>query len=348
MHRSTSYIRFESSRLNGFTLVELLVVIAIIGVLVALLLPAVQAAREAARRSQCTNNIRQLGLALLNYEQAQGQLPAGALHKDPNVNPARLTGRDRNWTATWITQLLPYIEQQAMHDQYDFSENLILPQNMAVTSQPIAALKCPSDDNSFENFTEDGSNCAKGNYAACYNRDDSFSDSDHAADDKIDSRRSAFNAVWQYGAELREIEDGLTNSIFLAEILTLPSTEDVRGAWGHPAGAGFSGDNAPPAVRFGPPSTFYTPNVPALDYDRQDRPPYCDGDFGSGFEDDRLIRCVDGNTDPRANTGTRSRHVAGVQVAIGDGSIQFISNDIDPFIYGALLSVKDGQQVSFD
>ena len=93
---------------RAFTLVELLVVIAIIGILVALLLPAVQAAREAARRTSCTNNIRQLGLALVNYHDAHKTLPFGSGY---------LNAR----TGTWVSAILPYMEEQSLYDRFDFN-----------------------------------------------------------------------------------------------------------------------------------------------------------------------------------------------------------------------------------
>src|SRR5437667_3568664 len=99
----TSY----SSRCRGFTLVELLVVIAIIGVLVSLLLPAVQAAREAARRAQCSNNLKQLSLALHNYENTHNTLP-----------PAGIDSNQMSWTVL----LLPFFEQQALYDQFNFNK----------------------------------------------------------------------------------------------------------------------------------------------------------------------------------------------------------------------------------
>ncbi|MBD14236.1 MAG: hypothetical protein CMJ72_03605, partial [Planctomycetaceae bacterium] len=96
--------KYKISQQGGFTLVELLVVIAIIGVLIALLLPAVQAAREAARRSQCSNNLKQIGLGLLNYESARGHFPPGQ-YKPENVNEKS--------AYSWSVWHLPYIEQQA-------------------------------------------------------------------------------------------------------------------------------------------------------------------------------------------------------------------------------------------
>jgi prepilin-type N-terminal cleavage/methylation domain-containing protein len=92
---------------RGFTLVELLVVIAIIGILVAMLLPAVQAAREAARRSQCTNNLKQLSLAMLTYHQAVGKFPP------PGISSNQVS---------WLVLILPYLEQKPLHDQFDFNQ----------------------------------------------------------------------------------------------------------------------------------------------------------------------------------------------------------------------------------
>src|SRR4029078_10604342 len=116
------------SRKRGFTLVELLVVIAIIGILVALLLPAIQAAREAARRSQCVNKVKQLGLAVLNYQSARKLLPYTST---PNLTLAVKTGACNGAAGTAVSTnglkhhsvfsfILPYMEQQAVYDQIDF------------------------------------------------------------------------------------------------------------------------------------------------------------------------------------------------------------------------------------
>ena len=344
----TSHLRFRTA---GFTLVELLVVIAIIGVLVGLLLPAVQAAREAARRTQCSNGLRQLALGVLNYESARGQLPPGALHNAPDWDPLEAPsvsqlGRDDNWRATWVTLTLPYIEQGNLFDQYNLESNLYAPENIQVTSTPLGILQCPSDDNSSqERFTEDGGIHAKGNYAACFNRDDAFSATDHLQGEF----RAAFNAVHEYGAELREITDGTSNTIILAEILTLPSANDVRGAWGHPAGCAFTADKQltrqgdPPVVVETP---VLTPNANALENGQNDRPAYCDGDIGSAFEFDTQLRCQDGFNDYAANIGSRSRHPGGVHASLADGSIRFVSDNIEPLVWALLLAIQDDNVVA--
>ena len=128
-------------RNRGFTLVELLVVITIIGILIALLLPAVQAAREAARRMQCGNNLKQLGLAMLGHEQAHGFLPGGGWGYNQIADPDRGTGKRQ--PGGWVYCILPYIEQQALHDLgAGLSDKTAT--NRERGSTPISAVNCPS------------------------------------------------------------------------------------------------------------------------------------------------------------------------------------------------------------
>ncbi|MBN2293811.1 MAG: DUF1559 domain-containing protein, partial [Pirellulales bacterium] len=132
------YIRisaYNKSR-QGFTLVELLVVIAIIGILIALLLPAVQAAREAARRMQCTNHLKQLALTAQTFHSSEGHLPAGAYCKGTQIGHCH----------SWLEKLLPFMEQQAIYDQIDFTvDNHIPPNPEALNEKTISTLMCPTD-----------------------------------------------------------------------------------------------------------------------------------------------------------------------------------------------------------
>ncbi len=123
----------DSTSSRGFTLVELLVVIAIIGVLVALLLPAVNAAREAARRTQCVNNLRQLGLGILNYESAWRKFPPGQKRACPTCE-----------SVAWNTFYLPFIEEAAVYDLIDFKRSLLYPANRAAATKRLDVYLCPS------------------------------------------------------------------------------------------------------------------------------------------------------------------------------------------------------------
>ena len=133
---------------RGFTLIELLVVISIIGVLIALLLPAVQSARESARRGQCLNNLKQLGLAVQNYLTLANVLPASTLD---NCVPIRVENSPMNWCTSWTASLLPHLEQQPLFNALNFSVPMfelvppIYGANTTVAITTINTLLCPSE-----------------------------------------------------------------------------------------------------------------------------------------------------------------------------------------------------------
>jgi prepilin-type N-terminal cleavage/methylation domain-containing protein len=129
----TSALRRRRTRGAGFTLVELLVVIAIIGALVALLLPAIQAAREACRRASCQNNLKQIGLAVQHYQSAMGHLP-----------PPKAGDTTYNNRGSTLVLLLPYLEQSAMYARYDLTKDVTDPVNLPITGEAVSAYLCPS------------------------------------------------------------------------------------------------------------------------------------------------------------------------------------------------------------
>jgi prepilin-type N-terminal cleavage/methylation domain-containing protein len=145
---------------RGFTLVELLVVIAIIGVLVAMLLPAVQATREAARRVNCTNNITQLGLALHSYDFHHEALPAGVINPD---GPIRNEPQGQH--VSWTVQILPYLEQNALWRRFDQDAGAYAPENADVRKAHVAVLMCPSYAGTSKNQDE---TIARSTYAGCH------------------------------------------------------------------------------------------------------------------------------------------------------------------------------------
>jgi prepilin-type N-terminal cleavage/methylation domain-containing protein len=152
----------QRSKRRGFTLVELLVVIAIIGILIALLLPAVQAAREAARRSQCTNNLKQVGLALQNYHDTYKSFPPEAIYGNGVLSGSK----QGPYNYTWLFMILPFIEQQPLYDSADLSYPIWVGPSgspQAVASTQVGALQCPSAE---ELQVTDTHNMAYTNYIA--------------------------------------------------------------------------------------------------------------------------------------------------------------------------------------
>lgn len=211
------------SRPGGFTLVELLVVIAIIGVLVALLLPAVQAAREAARRMNCSSNLHQVGIALHNYHDTHGSFPPAAIWKrqDGAVTPQPIDGRNYSWQAL----LLPFLEQGPLHAQIDFRRPFYNAGGLApqVTSDgreivgiSIPTLQCPSDPGFQQNLNNTGVgtggtvNVAWTNYAGAEGYDWWF------------RGNHPLSGVFNLNASvrIRDITDGTSNTIAVAEAST--------------------------------------------------------------------------------------------------------------------------------
>src|SRR5438046_1669421 len=140
--------RLTPSRRQGFTLIELLVVIAIIGVLIGLLLPAVQKVREAAARTQCKNNLKQIGLAFHNYHAAQGSFPPGFASQAATVDGPSL---GPGWG--WAAHLLPYFEQDNLYRQIDFTKDIAHPANAQARMTSLRIFLCPSDNSPRPTFT---------------------------------------------------------------------------------------------------------------------------------------------------------------------------------------------------
>ena len=355
---------------SGFTLVELLVVISVIGVLISLLLPAVQAARETSRRLQCINNIRQIALAALNYETRSGRLPPSATY-DPIEQRFFLPSGPINFTAvdhrvgnpfSWAVVLLPYLEQQNLFDRFDFKRSLF-EQDAEPQSSFVPSYLCPSDEAeglyfSDENLSQ-GKLFAKGNYAA------------YVSPFHIDLQLLYPGALVSTGQPLSRVEDGVSNTIAFSEVRTLNLPADERGAWALPwAGASILSFDMHHLCSSGNPydncahERIYRANP--LSLGRTQRPNVRDGlvvdtihlcENGSAHQlqaDLEEIPCTawggliaGGGTNLLAkgyySASPRSRHPGGVNVAYLDGHTGFILDEVDEYSFAYQISINDGR-----
>jgi prepilin-type N-terminal cleavage/methylation domain-containing protein len=327
----------------GFTLVELLVVIAIIGVLIGLLLPAVQGAREAARRSQCVNNLKQVGLAVLNYETAHGMLPAAGAFAPPSQSlyftfHARIDLKSGT-NHSWLTRLLPYLEQRAVYDQLDFKSHLSSNNPKALSAQPQGLL-CPSADTLGKYFLyrehEAAMLLGKANYAA-WSSPFHVDDFDH------------HGAIWLYQQPLRRVSDGISNTLALSEIRTRDHDGDQRGAWALPwAGSSLlaldlhpqrdirSSDlQAPWPYVFNKLSLGQTqvPNgeLPDMLYE-------CPDPVNEQLEG---MPCETAEEGKYISAAPRSNHRGGVHGCYLDGAVKFIADNVDEIAMGYQICISD-------
>jgi prepilin-type N-terminal cleavage/methylation domain-containing protein/prepilin-type processing-associated H-X9-DG protein len=323
-------------RNSGFTLVELLVVIAIIGILVALLLPAIQAAREAARRTQCVNNLKQLGVATANYHDTHRVLPVG--------NYSCCWG-------TWQMAILPFIEEQQLADLYvwnpkefeffdfdyayyelDLAKNPPV-RNLEVIKHRIPTLTCPSDEPqviSGSTSTELAAGATLHNYVANYGNTNHFGRSCPGLPSAtcVKYLGSPFLGYDQdplaiKGNTFRKIADGLSKTLMFAETVQ-GQQDDLRGYtwWGWSAGF----------------ETAASPNSNDLDFLQQqdycvqvEPNPPCAGASGGNF-----IRAA-----------ARSRHPGGVNAVMCDGSVQYIIDNVDLATWRAASTTR-GEEVYDD
>lgn len=328
-------LRPPGPRRRGFTLVELLVVIAIIGILVALLLPAVQAAREAARRMQCTNNLKQLGLASHNYHDTYKTLPIGGLCtlRRGQCNLARIErpGQQCNGHAgNWIVLELPFLEQTSLFEDYkkQHRQNPSCPldecnEANSYARQILPLTRCPSNPASnIKNITIRSIEAmSRGNYAACFGAGTMR----NSARNQIISGVPAGGAYGpQVTVNMAAIIDGTSNTVALSEVRYTTSTAggtnaDSRGVWAY-YGMGSSSF-----------STGFTPNSK-----RRDEIDRCRDTF--------MAPCFNRNN-YRAIAGARSYHPGGVVAGIADASTRFIPDTVDARVWFALGTRQGGEAV---
>ncbi|MEQ8638925.1 DUF1559 domain-containing protein [Gimesia maris] len=324
-------------RKRGFTLIELLVVIAIIAILIALLLPAVQQAREAARRSTCKNNMKQLGLAMHNYNEIYTSLPIGTQ-----------TGSYPNWRVA----ILPYIDQANVYAQLTRADGYWahsgFPGNTVLYSVRLPVYKCPSNPNGMTNTTDfslsdSNSDASLQSMIIDYvgisgATPDPAGRTNVCTGDVLASSSSNCNTgmlIPYVSRRFRDCTDGTSNTIILAEQSGLVNgtqkSANALGAWHGWANASLSTWNAGTTLPMASGGYYYAAGTTTVRY-----PPNAYWKTGAPTQ---------GASAYSANTILNSHHVGGVHAVLTDGSVRFLSENIDMETLRQLCVRDDGKVV---
>ena len=309
-------------RCRGFTLVELLVVIAIIGILIALLLPAVQSAREAARRIQCVNKMKQLGLALHNYHSTHGSFPSGYISNTATTASDWCYKSATTHGAPWSVLILPYLEQTALYERFDFSrkftstshcpsEGSYSSRNHKAWQTPLSLYQCPSDPGSQPDVNNT-------NYLGVQGGGE-FGD----AACQHNSRVMFFNGVLYHNSKTRisHIADGSSQVFLLGETKYVPTPVHRKG------GTDYGGWASGPRM-----DEYTNPYTLAAAVLQINSVP------GSGGESNS----VGVDLFPQMSKLFGSFHVGGCNFTMSDGSVRFVSETIDLATYQATAVRNDG------
>lgn len=323
---------------RGFTLVELLVVIAIIGILVALLLPAVQKAREAARRTQCVNQLKQLGLAAMNFESSRKHFPHGTYNYVDAVNftPAPYgtydgassgSGPHTQDRRSWFHDLLPHMEESALYDEFEehmktgasalgFAKSDSVVQTLICSSDPIG----PKTETYYGGFGNAQTQGFSGNYVACsgsryFNEVRSGKNALQASADN----NGMFYAVSKVTDA--KVADGMSKTLMFSELILVEDGDnnDIRGRYYNPTHGG---------VHF---TTLEPPNTSV-----EDRFNWCHIDAPEEAP------CI--YTGTNMHVSARSYHTNIVNACYADGSVHTISDSVDVIAYNAMGS-RNGEEV---
>jgi prepilin-type N-terminal cleavage/methylation domain-containing protein/prepilin-type processing-associated H-X9-DG protein len=333
--RMTRPWQVQKSASAGFTLVELLVVITIIGILIALLLPAVQAAREAARRSQCCNNLKQIGVAMLNFENSNGQLPSAA---------GRWNKAGNSWLGhTALLQILPFIEQGALAESFKPDVRWCDPPNAILIAHNISIYCCPSDNASTRKavYRPDYA-YGRSSYAVCSGSTEMYSPQEPAGPWSVSGKKCCNNDGpfrFVMGRSLGEFTDGLSQTILASEVITglgeitgkagQPAADtqaDLRGCWAYPTIGMMYQHRQPPNSKvpdslrlyFCPPESQVSAVNPC--------------EFKTLLKDDDVYQYVT----------ARSMHPGGVNCLFGDGHVDFYNDSVAPGVWRPLSTIGRG------
>ena len=342
--------RYEIAR--GFTLVELLVVIAIIGTLIGLLLPAIQSAREAARRVSCQNNLKQLAIAVLSYESARKTFPPSTT--GPNGSDPESQDGNTRW-ANWVIKVLPFMEQQALSNSFDLSKPISDPSNESARKTPLITMLCPTDSfngqpfmgTQGKNMRNFGDNWARGNYGGngglgflcswCH-------PSTGSTKEGWENNRYRGMMGFNVSLQARMVTDGLSKTVLLTELRAGIRSYDSRGVWA------LSGAGASSVWCHGSWSDDYGPNCPELFGDNLMDGEKLWDEFGGPEALQRQTRMgcwavpYQGNNQATA----RSMHMNGLYVATSDGAVRWINDYINLTTWDRLMLSADSEPVSIE
>jgi len=323
---------------KGFTLIELLVVIAIIGVLIALLLPAVQSAREAARRTQCVNNLKQIGLALHNYHGAVGSMPIGyTIYDEPWPGDPTVPGGHAKWGA--LALLTPYLEQSNVYNAVNFDFPLIggpnqnfalFAENLTVVSTRVPSFLCPSDG--IERNTPPA---WPSNYVACAGSGLRVPERGY--------RRVDGTFYVNSSTKFADMKDGTSNTVVFSESLVGPG-----GAYNIPISE--MADDPRRYIRHVTELTEANCEAASAIHPRK-RGNWADGDANAGTYAHWYPPNPQHPSCNRHSVGwseASSGHPGGVNVLLGDGSVRFIKDSIALETWRALGTRRGGEVISAD
>jgi prepilin-type N-terminal cleavage/methylation domain-containing protein/prepilin-type processing-associated H-X9-DG protein len=332
--------RILSRTRSAFTLIELLVVIAIIAVLISLLLPAVQAAREAARRAQCVNNLKQMGLALHNYESAQGAFPIGLMRFS-----LPLCDGNSNRRHTMFSSMLPYMEQSNLYNGLNlfFGANSIT--NITAQETKIAAYICPSDLPSTGPLNPPGGplqfiGVNQSSYSGVAGKIELFRFRYVPGTNDSNCRHLEGDGMFviSFNYKLSSITDGTSNTLFIGETSRFrnqPASWQVPwhyGEWFVLVG-NTNGGSLPMGI------AYLASKINA---------PLVDADVTAIIDPDPFTWWQKPAAKVYGNHGFRSQHPGGANFLFGDGSVRFLKATINMDVYQALGTKNGGEVISAD
>lgn len=358
------------ARLRGVTLIELLVVVAIVGLLLALLLPAVQGARESARRIQCLNNLKQIGLALHQYHEVHSVMPPGTISRFASVKEtleySRSVGFGSEATATpetpWQWMLFPFVDQRPLWDKFDSRLGVFgyvsgsppyliegLNRNREALGVVVPGFQCPSDQQTTFDFNVstflgfplqiEPVRCARSNYAGNWGNTTWEQTADLDGDGTIDAGITHLAAPFVRGRSLRfaDVGDGLQNTVIVSEVRQ-GAGMDGRGAYTTPLpGGSLYMSRLLPNAAGG--IDLLRPNATPQSADRMPFPATCES-TGS-------LPCVVASKEYISFAATRSQHSGGVQLLFLAGNSRFVSNNVDATVWLAVHGISDGSTGEF-